>query len=276
MRCTEIHLEIWKGLIFDRYLEFSFNISLKVNCGKPSLEWNFPNFLFTFSGNVEFNTGIMTSASYLTTPHWQKTSSVLRLNCTPEVLFGLNHESCRDGSFRWTEFEEEKRKKASSLSQVVGRRPWDWLWLRVYPSSFTMEMTSTARRTRARWGLGEPWRTRTGSPGCPPSPASSAGRRAVSSPAPPWGSVTGGVCTGMDLQITKWSREMLSPGESRVVFVYLRGSKQMIQDRLRRRENHYFKADMIQTQFAALEVGFLCRELFLLSFFRNRLRRRET
>ena len=50
----------------------------------------------------------------------------------------------------------------------------------------------------------------------------------------------------------------------------------MIEDRLRRRENHYFKADMIQTQFAALEVGFLCRELFLLSFFRNRLRRRET
>ena len=78
------------------------------------------------------------------------------------------------------------------------------------------------------------------------------------------------------LQITKWSREMLSPGESRVVFVYLRGSKQMIEDRLRRRENHYFKADMIQTQFAALEVGFLCTELFLLSFFRNRLRRRET
>ena len=94
----------------------------------------------------------------------------------------------------------------------------------------------------------------------------------MSSPAPPSGSVTGGVCCGSELQITKWSREMLSPGESRVVFVYLRGSKQMIEDRLRRRENHYFKADMIQTQFAALEVGFLCTELFLLPYTSNNSR----
>ena len=40
-----------------------------------------------------------------------------------------------------------------------------------------------------------------------------------------------------------------------MVFVYLKGSKQMIEDRLLSRDNHYFKASMIETQFEALEVG---------------------
>ena len=39
-----------------------------------------------------------------------------------------------------------------------------------------------------------------------------------------------------------------------MVFVYLKGSKQMIEERLLRRENHYFKANMIETQFMVLEV----------------------
>ena len=61
----------------------------------------------------------------------------------------------------------------------------------------------------------------------------------------------------------KFSREILSSSGVGVVFVYLKGSKQMIEDRLLSRENHYFKASMIQTQFQALEVS-ECRssELF--------------
>ena len=40
-----------------------------------------------------------------------------------------------------------------------------------------------------------------------------------------------------------------------MVFVYLKGSKQMIEERLLSRENHYFKASMIQTQFQDLQVS---------------------
>ena len=70
----------------------------------------------------------------------------------------------------------------------------------------------------------------------------------------------------------KLSREILSPSGAGVVFVYLKGSKQMIEDRLLSRENHYFKASMIQTQFHALEVAqFLSEEVFLPCLCRNPL-----
>ena len=125
-------------------------------------------------------------------------------------------------------------------------------------------MISTARRTRRRWVPGLPWQTRTDCPGCSRSPGCWRGNKAASSPALLWRNPTGWWwALRSPRKYRMWSREILSPSGAGVVFVYLKGSKQMIEDRLLSRENHYFKASMIQTQFQALEVSeFLSSEIF--------------
>ena len=50
------------------------------------------------------------------------------------------------------------------------------------------------------------------------------------------------------------SREILRAGGASLSFVYLKGSPEMIKRRLENRENHYFKAGLLQTQFDTLEV----------------------
>jgi len=49
------------------------------------------------------------------------------------------------------------------------------------------------------------------------------------------------------------SRARLSGGDPTVRFVYLRGSKELIRERLRHRSGHFMKADLLDSQFAALE-----------------------
>ena len=49
------------------------------------------------------------------------------------------------------------------------------------------------------------------------------------------------------------SRVRLSGGDPSVRFVYLRGSEELIRDRLRNRSGHFMKADLLSSQFAALE-----------------------
>lgn len=48
-------------------------------------------------------------------------------------------------------------------------------------------------------------------------------------------------------------RDLLRVDESRVHFVYLRGSFDLIWERMLLRQNHYMKASMLQSQFASLE-----------------------
>jgi gluconokinase len=48
-------------------------------------------------------------------------------------------------------------------------------------------------------------------------------------------------------------REQLRAGLDGVFFVYLRGAYDLIWQRLRARQNHYMKAEMLQSQFDALE-----------------------
>ena len=43
------------------------------------------------------------------------------------------------------------------------------------------------------------------------------------------------------------------PDKKDLIFVYLKGSKDMIEKRLTSRKGHYFKADLLQSQFDALE-----------------------
>jgi gluconokinase len=49
-------------------------------------------------------------------------------------------------------------------------------------------------------------------------------------------------------------RQILSQGEGEVVVVFLRGSYELILERMEARPNHFMKADMLQSQFAALEA----------------------
>lgn len=49
------------------------------------------------------------------------------------------------------------------------------------------------------------------------------------------------------------SRALLSGGDPAVRFVYLRGSEELIRERLRNRSGHFMKADLLSSQFAALE-----------------------
>jgi gluconokinase len=49
------------------------------------------------------------------------------------------------------------------------------------------------------------------------------------------------------------SRARLSGGDPAVRFVYLHGSKELIRERLRHRSGHFMKADLLDSQFAALE-----------------------
>ena len=48
-------------------------------------------------------------------------------------------------------------------------------------------------------------------------------------------------------------RDLLAGGDERVSFVYLKGSRELILDRLRRRSGHYMKPDLLDSQFQALE-----------------------
>jgi len=48
-------------------------------------------------------------------------------------------------------------------------------------------------------------------------------------------------------------RERLSRGYREVVFVYLKGSPELIRDRLAHRREHFMPADLLPSQFAALE-----------------------
>lgn len=48
-------------------------------------------------------------------------------------------------------------------------------------------------------------------------------------------------------------REQLRVGDRDVVFVYLKGTFDLIWQRMQRREGHYMKAEMLQSQFDALE-----------------------
>lgn len=48
-------------------------------------------------------------------------------------------------------------------------------------------------------------------------------------------------------------REVLSGGDSRIVFVYLRGSFDIIDQRLRTRAEHFMSASLLNTQYMALE-----------------------
>jgi len=48
-------------------------------------------------------------------------------------------------------------------------------------------------------------------------------------------------------------RQRLKRGQERVIFVYLKGSFDLIWQRMQQREGHYMKAEMLQSQFDALE-----------------------
>ncbi len=48
-------------------------------------------------------------------------------------------------------------------------------------------------------------------------------------------------------------RQTLTAGDPRIVFVYLRGSFEIIDQRLRARANHFMSAKLLQSQFVALE-----------------------
>ncbi len=48
-------------------------------------------------------------------------------------------------------------------------------------------------------------------------------------------------------------RQRLKRGQENVVFVYLKGSFDLIWQRMQQREGHYMKAEMLQSQFDALE-----------------------
>jgi gluconokinase len=48
-------------------------------------------------------------------------------------------------------------------------------------------------------------------------------------------------------------RQLLGQSSDQVHFVYLKGSFELIQQRLSQRQNHYMKADLLQSQFATLE-----------------------
>jgi gluconokinase len=48
-------------------------------------------------------------------------------------------------------------------------------------------------------------------------------------------------------------RQRLKRGQERVIFVYLKGSFDLIWQRMQQREGHYMKAEMLQSQFEVLE-----------------------
>lgn len=48
-------------------------------------------------------------------------------------------------------------------------------------------------------------------------------------------------------------RELLTSAEPRTQFVFLEGSKQLLEPRIRHRPDHYMRASMLDSQFAALE-----------------------
>ena len=50
-------------------------------------------------------------------------------------------------------------------------------------------------------------------------------------------------------------REILVSGGASITFIYLKGSQELIKRRLEERANHYFKAELLQSQFDTLEVS---------------------
>jgi len=54
--------------------------------------------------------------------------------------------------------------------------------------------------------------------------------------------------------LKKKYREQLRAGNDTVVFVYLQGDFDLIWERMQMRQNHYMKAEMLQSQFDTLEV----------------------
>lgn len=54
--------------------------------------------------------------------------------------------------------------------------------------------------------------------------------------------------------LKKKYREQLWSGNDTVVFVYLQGDFDLIWERMQMRQNHYMKAEMLQSQFDTLEV----------------------
>lgn len=54
--------------------------------------------------------------------------------------------------------------------------------------------------------------------------------------------------------LKKKYREQLRSGNDTVVFVYLQGDFDLIWERMQMRQNHYMKAEMLQSQFDTLEV----------------------
>jgi gluconokinase len=53
--------------------------------------------------------------------------------------------------------------------------------------------------------------------------------------------------------LTTKYRQLLSSDSKQVKFVYLKGSFDLIQDRLKQRKGHYMKANLLQSQFDLLE-----------------------
>ena len=53
--------------------------------------------------------------------------------------------------------------------------------------------------------------------------------------------------------LKKGYRDQLHEGNPGTIFVYLKGDYELIFQRLQERESHYMKAEMLQSQFAALE-----------------------
>jgi len=54
--------------------------------------------------------------------------------------------------------------------------------------------------------------------------------------------------------LKKKYREQLRAGNDTVIFVYLQGDFDLIWERMQMRQNHYMKAEMLQSQFDTLEV----------------------
>lgn len=53
--------------------------------------------------------------------------------------------------------------------------------------------------------------------------------------------------------LKKRYRDMIRHGNSKVMFIFLDGTKELVLERIRKRENHYMKQEMVDSQFEALE-----------------------
>ena len=62
-------------------------------------------------------------------------------------------------------------------------------------------------------------------------------------------------------------RELLVGGGASITFIYLKGSQELIKRRLEERANHYFKAELLQSQFDTLEVSHTIKWYILGNFY---------